>query len=522
MKKSHNYALARDLILKFIVDNGYKPGDKLPSQDSLSKTLKIGRISIQQACVMLKSEGVLENFRGSGCYVKVLPDLRALLSKPESAGRKKIFAVAPSSAPIVPHNKVLIRFGMSPGEIEFFGAQWKWSALQFQKENTGIHIEIVEIHDPAEARSLLAEGRLDVFQIPLDRLQAYVESGYLFQPDRAGRLEFPEEDFFSPIYRAANCNGSVWGVPLAANANCLFYGPSFGKLADLLSQSESLWDFLESLEELGKPAGGAESFIANDFLLTDFLALCPECFEKGEISYDDLPSTPGFSKLARRFGKYYGNRNIFHPSVNEGSYIAMPFLMKGRSAMSFGSSAWIPDFQQKGWGIAPIPAARGGGANINAVLNVISSFTSFPVESLRLLNYLADFEVQKFFAEHGRCVCHRRACERLKIRDLDSHSCSNLVGLFENGRIISRKGLFDNDFNRVLYSEMANWRSGVCTTEEFIDIVRIKKELYDNAAERRKRFKANCGMNFEQFFPQMPATPSKGQSQISRYGKTPR
>jgi len=63
------YLQAKDVILKRIVDNEYKPGDKIHSELDLSKEFKISISTIRQALSILVSNGYLVKKQGKGTYV---------------------------------------------------------------------------------------------------------------------------------------------------------------------------------------------------------------------------------------------------------------------------------------------------------------------------------------------------------------------------------------------------------------------------------------------------------------------
>ena len=60
----------RHNIQKYIIENELKPGDAIPSENELSRRLRVGRNSVREAVKALESLGVLETRRGSGIYVR--------------------------------------------------------------------------------------------------------------------------------------------------------------------------------------------------------------------------------------------------------------------------------------------------------------------------------------------------------------------------------------------------------------------------------------------------------------------
>ncbi len=60
----------QEAIKQYILDNRLQDGDKLPSENSLSKQLGVSRNSVREAVQSLASLGIIEVRRGSGLYVK--------------------------------------------------------------------------------------------------------------------------------------------------------------------------------------------------------------------------------------------------------------------------------------------------------------------------------------------------------------------------------------------------------------------------------------------------------------------
>ncbi len=57
-------------IENIIIDNNLQPGDKLPSQSELGKSLNVGSRSIREAIRSLESRGLVETKQGKGVFVK--------------------------------------------------------------------------------------------------------------------------------------------------------------------------------------------------------------------------------------------------------------------------------------------------------------------------------------------------------------------------------------------------------------------------------------------------------------------
>jgi len=57
-------------ILNFIISNGLKKGDKLPTERELSNMFGVSRLVIREAMSFLKAVNVVESHKGSGSFVK--------------------------------------------------------------------------------------------------------------------------------------------------------------------------------------------------------------------------------------------------------------------------------------------------------------------------------------------------------------------------------------------------------------------------------------------------------------------
>lgn len=70
VKTIRKAAIVAQKIKSLILDNGYKPGEKLPSENELGKVLSVSRASVREAFRSLELMGLIEVKSGSGTYVK--------------------------------------------------------------------------------------------------------------------------------------------------------------------------------------------------------------------------------------------------------------------------------------------------------------------------------------------------------------------------------------------------------------------------------------------------------------------
>ncbi|MBN1317016.1 MAG: FadR family transcriptional regulator [Anaerolineales bacterium] len=59
-----------DQMRQLIVDETWKPGQRMPSERELTKALSVGRTSVREALRILEAMGFIEIRAGDGCYVR--------------------------------------------------------------------------------------------------------------------------------------------------------------------------------------------------------------------------------------------------------------------------------------------------------------------------------------------------------------------------------------------------------------------------------------------------------------------
>ncbi len=58
------------LLCEQISHHDLQPGDRLPSENALATHFGVSRPVIREAIAMLKADGLLETFQGSGAYIR--------------------------------------------------------------------------------------------------------------------------------------------------------------------------------------------------------------------------------------------------------------------------------------------------------------------------------------------------------------------------------------------------------------------------------------------------------------------
>jgi DNA-binding GntR family transcriptional regulator len=89
------YERASDVLLAFIAENGYQPGDRLPGEHSLAEEVGVSRNTLREAMSELRNMGLVERRQGAGTFViaspSVLrPGLETLSGLPNIAGRPDV------------------------------------------------------------------------------------------------------------------------------------------------------------------------------------------------------------------------------------------------------------------------------------------------------------------------------------------------------------------------------------------------------------------------------------------------
>lgn len=64
-----SYILAKKKIVQYIKENDFKSGDRLDSEEALSKRLGISRLLLREAMNTLKNDGIVYSIQGKGTFV---------------------------------------------------------------------------------------------------------------------------------------------------------------------------------------------------------------------------------------------------------------------------------------------------------------------------------------------------------------------------------------------------------------------------------------------------------------------
>ncbi|WP_344977249.1 GntR family transcriptional regulator [Streptosporangium fragile] len=73
----------RDRLRTLVVEEGLRPGDKLPSENDLIARFNVGRTSVREALKLLEQEGLIQTRHGDGRYLTSQPSLDRPLTRLE-------------------------------------------------------------------------------------------------------------------------------------------------------------------------------------------------------------------------------------------------------------------------------------------------------------------------------------------------------------------------------------------------------------------------------------------------------
>ena len=70
LKVKNRYVIIQEELKKYILANGLKPGDRLPTEQSLAKQLGVSRTSLREALKSLQALGIIDAKPGEGMVVR--------------------------------------------------------------------------------------------------------------------------------------------------------------------------------------------------------------------------------------------------------------------------------------------------------------------------------------------------------------------------------------------------------------------------------------------------------------------
>jgi DNA-binding transcriptional regulator YhcF (GntR family) len=474
-RKRLQYLEARERIVDLILDKGLQVGDLLPTLDSLSETLGIGRISVQRAVRMLAEEGILENIRGSGCFLMRIPE-RGEVS--ENGDERPGFVVDELLTGAFTSSGVrTLRFGVTKPDLNHFPSLWRETVRKFQRHYPTVTVEMVPLLGYDDLHEKLDSSDLDVIQIPGNMLESCVKNKQIAAPSAISKFSLGEKSFYPAFKAAAEYDGVTWGTPLIVSVLLMYGGSGFRGIHGNISPSDGFWDFLAKAANLADSSIVDGPIITNDHSLLELFFHTTEWDDRNEIG---IFTSPRFAEFLDRVERYYRNDNLFHHTSHMSSIHAPVALFDGGSPVVFGNSCWIPSLVAGGCAFETLRIPTEGNSKLKAstLLNVVSNNTMLPFEAVDFLNYLADFETQKRFAVAGRPVARKDANEYLNIPMLNDESLRGLRSSFDNCRV--HRGMerdTDNAARLAIKEESKRWHEGASGKEEFLRRVAVRFEF---------------------------------------------
>lgn len=122
-KKLPRFALIKQFLRDKVESGGWPPGTQIPSEQALSETFSVSRMTARRAVKELADEGLFERTPGLGTFVKrqpVMPpslDLVDVVAKARAAGTHSHKILALDSVPADADTATLMQ--LHPGEIIF-------------------------------------------------------------------------------------------------------------------------------------------------------------------------------------------------------------------------------------------------------------------------------------------------------------------------------------------------------------------------------------------------------------------
>ena len=173
MDKSLNTPLYIQLAekIKELIEEKHLKDDKLPSIRSLAKDLKVNTVTVVNAYKLLENEGFVYSVKGSGTYIKHLPDSEKL-SHLEDADIDLMFSG------ILPMSKNNINFAsISPTADLFPIEEFKQALVEVLDKNGGDAFLYPEITGYEPLRDSISKFLLLNYSITVDKNQILISSG---------------------------------------------------------------------------------------------------------------------------------------------------------------------------------------------------------------------------------------------------------------------------------------------------------------------------------------------------------
>lgn len=293
--------------------------------------------------------------------------------------------------------KITLRVWVDPDS----GNYYKGIVDKFIKDNPDktYEIEVVE-SDTGKAQEYVKkdpDAAADIFSMPHDQLGQLVDSGNVYKNTKYA--DEIKESNIEPAVEAASYKGELYGYPYGIESLVLYYDKS--KLSE---DDVKTWEGITQKSKLGLNLSepGANYTVA-PFILANNVKLYGDNGE--DVKGSTFNSKEGLQVL-EWIANLKNNKNVVHVNSD-----AISALESGK-INAYISGPWsynqVKEILGDNMGVAVYPTADfgNGPVQLKAFLGVklftVKATTKYPLEAMKLANYLSNKEVQeKTFKEKG-------------------------------------------------------------------------------------------------------------------------
>lgn len=308
--------------------------------------------------------------------------------------------------------KVTLKVWVDPDSGEYY----KTVVDNFIKENSDkkYEIEVVE-SDTGKAQEFVKkdpDAAADVFSMPHDQLGQLVESGTVYKNTKYA--DEIKKSNIEPAVQAASYNGDVYGYPYGIESLFLYYDKR-----KLTEEDVKTFEGITKKAKLGLNLSEAgANYTVVPFILANNVKLYGD---NGEDVNGSTFNTPEGLQAMEWISNLKNNKNVVH--VNADSISA---LESGKINALF-SGPWsynqLKEIFGDNLGVAVYPTADfgNGPVQLKAFLGVklysVKATTKYPLEAMKLANYLASNEIQeKTFKERGYTPSSKEVQENANVK----------------------------------------------------------------------------------------------------------
>lgn len=295
------------------------------------------------------------------------------------------------------NKKVILKVWVDPDSSEYY----KKVVNNFIKENPDqkYEIEVVE-SDTGKAQEFVKkdpDAAADVFSMPHDQLGQLVESGNIYKNTKYA--DEIKNSNIVPAVQAASYNGDLYGYPYGIESLLLYYDKS-----KLTEEDVKIFEGITKKAKLGvNLSEPGANYTLVPFILANNVKLYGD---NGEDVKGSTFNTPEGLQALKWISNLKNNKNVVH--VNADSISA---LQSGKINALIGgpwSYNQVKEILGDNIGVATYPTTDfgNGPVQLKAFLGVklyaVKATTKYPLEAMKLANYLSSSKVQKHaFKEKG-------------------------------------------------------------------------------------------------------------------------